>query len=90
MGIRHNSQRISGAWFSYQASSFCIDTNQMNNNINQKTNTMKSFYKQPVTAVAEWKMENQLLAGSPAGPAGAPGVNASREGYGTGSSEIWD
>ena len=52
----------------------------MNNNINQKTNTMKSFYKQPVTAVAEWKMENQLLAGSPAGPAGAPGVNASREG----------
>jgi len=48
---------------------------------------MKSFYSQPVTSVTEVKMECQLLAGS---PVGNPGVNASREGYGTGSSEIWD
>ena len=45
---------------------------------------------QPATEVAEVKTAGLMQAASPAGPAGAPGVNASREGYGTGSSEIWD
>ena len=48
---------------------------------------MKRNYSQPVTSVTEVKMECQLLAGS---PVGNPGVSGAREGYGTGSSEIWD
>jgi hypothetical protein len=48
---------------------------------------MKQNYMQPATEVAEVKTAGLMQAAS---PAGAPGVNASREGYGTGSSEIWD
>lgn len=46
---------------------------------------MRKNYCQPATEVVEVVMENQLLAGSPAGPALAPGVNANRTGYGEGT-----
>ncbi|MBQ7996898.1 MAG: hypothetical protein IJ249_04445 [Paludibacteraceae bacterium] len=54
---------------------------------------MKKTYFQPATEIAEVVMESQLLAGSPAAPAGAPGVNGVRSGYVTegGGSEItWE
>lgn len=44
---------------------------------------MKKSYFQPATEIAGVVMESQLLAGSPAAPAGAPGVNGVRSGYGT-------
>ena len=46
-------------------------------------------YCQPATKVVEVVMESQLLAGSPAGPAPAPGVNATRQTYANGGSKIW-
>lgn len=51
---------------------------------------MKKTYCQPATGVAEVVMESQLLAGSPAAPAGAPGVNGARSSYGTGESIDWN
>ena len=51
---------------------------------------MKKTYFQPATGVAEVVMESQLLAGSPAAPAGAPGVNGARSSYGTGESIDWN
>ena len=52
---------------------------------------MRKNYCQPATEVAGVVMESQLLAGSPAGPAPAPGVNGVRSGYGTaGIEETWE
>ena len=50
---------------------------------NKITNIMRKNYCQPATEIAGVVMESQLLAGSPAAPAGAPGVNGVRSGYGT-------
>ena len=52
---------------------------------------MRKMYQEPATEVVGIQMESQVLAGSPAGPAPAPGVNAGRSGYGSaGGGEIWD
>ena len=51
---------------------------------------MKKTYFQPATEIAGVVMESQLLAGSPAAPAGAPGVNGARSSYGTGESIDWN
>ena len=52
---------------------------------------MRKMYQEPATEVFGIQMESQVLAGSPAGPAPAPGVNAGRSGYGnSGGTEIWD
>ncbi len=51
---------------------------------------MKKTYFQPATEIAGVVMESQLLAGSPAAPAGAPGVNGARSGYGTAAIDAWD
>lgn len=52
---------------------------------------MKKMYKEPMMEVVGVQMENQVLAGSPdGGAAGAPGVNASRTGYGDGIGDTWD
>ena len=42
---------------------------------------MKKTYQDPLTEIVGVVMESQVLTGSPAGPAGAPGVNAGRSGY---------
>ena len=52
---------------------------------------MRKMYQEPATEIAEVQMEKQILAGSPSGgPAGAPGVNARRTGYGSGIDDTWD
>ena len=51
---------------------------------------MNKNYCQPATGVAEVVMESRLLAGSPADPALAPGVNGARSSYGTADIETWD
>ena len=51
---------------------------------------MMKNYCQPATEVVEVVMESLLLAGSPAGPALAPGVNGVRSGYGTADIETWE
>lgn len=45
-------------------------------------------YQMPKTEVVRMKMETQLLAGSQSWPSGAP-VNAQRNGYEDGGSEVW-
>ena len=45
-------------------------------------------YQRPTTEVVRLKMETQLLAGSQSWPSGAP-VNAQRNGYEDGGSEVW-
>ena len=51
---------------------------------------MRKMYQEPATAVAKLQTTAGLLTGSPIGPAGAPGVNAGRTGYGDGISDSWD
>ena len=51
---------------------------------------MKQNYMQPATEVAEVKTAGLMQAASPAAPAGAPGVNGVRAGYGEGGNAIWD
>ena len=51
---------------------------------------MRKMYQEPVIEVAGIQMESQVLAGSPPGPAAAPGVNAGRSGYSSGGNGSWD
>ena len=51
---------------------------------------MKKKYQYPLTEVVGVVMESQLLTGSPAGPSGAPGANASRNDYNPGGGQTWD
>lgn len=50
---------------------------------------MGKKYCKPATLVTEVMMDSLILAGSGAGPAPAPGVKASRNGYGEGGTETW-
>ena len=51
---------------------------------------MRKMYQEPATEVVGIQMESQVLAGSPGGPAAAPGVNAGRSGYGAGIDDSWN
>lgn len=51
---------------------------------------MKKSYCKPATGVTGVVMASQLLAGSPAAPAGAPGVNGARSSYETADIETWE
>ena len=51
---------------------------------------MKKMYQEPATGFVGIQMESQVLAGSPPGPAAAPGVNAGRTGYSSGGSGTWE
>ena len=51
---------------------------------------MKKNYQKPIMEVVGVQMENQVLAGSPGGAAGAPGINAGRTSYGSGIDDTWD
>ena len=69
-----------------------IDTN-LSKLIISKNNIlkMKKNYYQPATEVAQLQTTAGLLTGSPAiDPAGAPGVNAGRSGYGDANIGAWD
>ena len=46
---------------------------------------MRKMYQQPATTVAEVVMTTQILTGS-----AVVGVNAEREGYGTGIEDSWN
>ena len=49
---------------------------------------MKKTYKDTMTEVVGVELKSQVLTGSPAGPAGAPGVNAGRSGYTPGGGSL--
>lgn len=50
---------------------------------------MRKMYQEPTIEVVGIQLESQVLTGSPE-PAGAPGVNATRNGYTPGGGETWD